>query len=345
MTRWLFLVVIAVNSAACTIYWGDDDCDYEAYPTEPQSGYVDPYTNQCQYAYYPPTCGGGYEDRPLAQPAGATCPGPCDYLTEAQCHDAAECRITYTGDACDPSTGSCLEQEFNHCWGIYGEPPTPGDCRSLDAYGCASRNDCSAVYSYGYYAADAESGAPAPVMTFLACQPEWETPTTGCEAITCEPGTHCVEECYPCDDADGDGICPPYCDAYCVPDATCDGVTCPLDTHCELECTIVEPSGDTSCSPVCMPDNGCEVVDCPPGSHCEETCVVIDCLPDTECPPPTCTVDCVPDGPSCETIADEATCVARPDCTSVYEGFNCTCDSSGNNCTCETLIWDRCETQ
>jgi hypothetical protein len=345
MTRWLVLVVIAVNSAACTIYWGDDDCDYEAYPTD-VAGTVDPYTNQCVfYGGGGGSCGDdGWGGAAEPAPNGAVCPGACDALAERDCAATAGCRTTYTSEWCDPSTdGPCPDQAFNHCWGVHPYGVVAGECWGLDAYSCASRDDCSAVYSFGYYAADAEAGAPAPTMTFQRCQPEWEPPG-GCDAITCEPGTHCVEECYPCDDADGDGVCPPYCDAYCVPDATCDGVTCPLDTHCELQCTTPDPStGTTTCDPVCMPDYACEVVDCPPGQHCEETCVVVDCLPDTECPPPVCTVDCVPDGPTCEMIGTEAECNARPDCTSVYNGFNCTCNADGT-CTCETLVWDRCET-
>jgi hypothetical protein len=57
--------------------------------------------------------------------------------------------------------------------------------------------------------------------------------------------------------------------------------------------------------------------------------------------PGECYATCQPTT-ACETLTDEATCNARGDCTSVYNGDNCTC-YPGGYCECEILTWDRCE--
>ena len=45
---------------------------------------------------------------------------------------------------------------------------------------------------------------------------------------------------------------------------------------------------------------------------------------------------------SCASLTDEASCLARPDCTAVYTGTDCTCDEAGD-CTCENEAYDKCE--
>jgi hypothetical protein len=54
------------------------------------------------------------------------------------------------------------------------------------------------------------------------------------------------------------------------------------------------------------------------------------CIPQHECPIA-----------ACETLSDEMSCIARGDCTAVYEGTDCTCYPNG--CSCENLTFDRCE--
>lgn len=46
---------------------------------------------------------------------------------------------------------------------------------------------------------------------------------------------------------------------------------------------------------------------------------------------------------ACETLATEAACTDRPDCTPVYDGDQCTCYPDG--CDCEILTYTHCETR
>lgn len=46
--------------------------------------------------------------------------------------------------------------------------------------------------------------------------------------------------------------------------------------------------------------------------------------------------------PACEEVAAETTCIARADCTPIYEGQNCSC--SGGTCTCQSWLYTSCAT-
>ena len=105
----------------------------------------------------------------------------------------------------------------------------------------------------------------------------------GSEAATCGPGTHCEETCYatPCTP---DGVCgPPVCEIECVPDGgpgSCTG---------DVWCDAIPPMCPVNTVPGIS--GGCWTGSCIPVWQCEQT--------------------------SCETLATEDACTARPDCTAL----------------------------
>jgi hypothetical protein len=218
----------------------------------------------------------------------------------------------------------------NDCSAVYQYVEAPGDdggfqnavsfvgCQPEPApQGCYSDTECPSGYEC---TADTECNPPpgcdpdggtcdsdAPEVCYGQCVPS----TNSCAAVDCGPGYHCEEECWPCDDADGDGMCEPFCQPTCVPDY-----------------------------------NTCAAIDCGPGYECQELCWPCDPLPDgTGCEGgPYCEPQCVPVEPQevCESLASEDACIARADCVAVYQGDDCECTPAG--CTCEILTYERCET-
>jgi hypothetical protein len=274
----------------------------------------------------------------------AECPSGYDCTADTECLPPPDCEF---GDACDsvcygqcvPSEGACTNVDCGY--GYHCEerceyetcPDENGDgicepCEDLNGDGLCDTSACEAV-----------------------CVPNYDS----CEAIDCGEGYECQKLCYGCDD--GDPACDvagPWCEPTCVPiePASCDAIDCGPGAHCELQCYPTDPDDPSvppgpmdECFPVCVPDAPVcdDLILCAPGTHCEQVCVA-ECTPDGECGPPVCTEECVPDGPTetCESLATEEACAARPDCTPVYTGEDCVCYPWG--CVCENLEYERCET-
>ncbi len=256
--------------AGCDLYFGGDDQPPCA-NWETGGGAVapnqlrNPDTGLCES-----TGGGGgcyaYDDvngctpcaYDLASPPSqdwGSCYSKCEGLDEQSCLGASGCIAAYdenTDYADAPSIST-----FKGCWATAPSGPIQGGgCWELDAQQCSRHDDCSMYYGYG-------DGIPPNALvapTFNRCGPE---PTTqGCSAVDCGPGSHCEDQCYPCDGKTGP--CAPQCSPVCVPD---------------------EPS--------------CNLIDCAPGYTCIETCTGMDPTSGGDggaIPPSQCYAQCVPDG-------------------------------------------------
>lgn len=319
-------------------------------------------------------------------PSGPAEPEDCWSLDAYACSRHNDCSAVYQQVEAPGDDGG-FQQTLSFV-GCQPEAPVQGcysDEECPSGYECTADTECTPPPGCDPDTGMCDSDSPQPC--YGQCVPS----TSSCAAVDCGPGYHCEEECWPCDDADGDGMCEPLCQPTCVPDyntctaidcgpgyecqelcwpcdplpdgtgcedgpycepqcvrigpQTCDDIDCGVGGHCEIQCWG-DPDGGTmdECQAVCVPDSGCAAVDCGPGYHCEETCEGA-CTPDGECPPPVCTIACVPDMPTdtCEALASEDACLARPDCTAVYQGENCECTPFGG-CTCEILTYERCET-
>ena len=84
----------------------------------------------------------------------------------------------------------------------------------------------------------------------------------------------------------------------------------------------------------CTGEIGCraEPPVCPEGTvpGRRDGCWTGFCIPEDQC-------DALP---ACSTLG-EGECVARGECSPVYEGIDCSCD--GDSCTCADWLYERCE--
>jgi hypothetical protein len=372
------LILLCILASGCGLYWGDDkqdDCVYNggtAGEGAPQ-GQRDPSTGICDYNY---GGGGGYCDGscgPCPEAGGAdipardwgSCNTACDALDESTCIATSGCHAAYldTGyDALVPSNS------FYGCWATapQWDDPAARACAGLDAQDCSELDNCSMIYT-----ADLETPT-----SFEQCVDE---SVGSCnEGQQCPMGSHCEQQCAPCNSIGCNDTCAPTC----VSDSTCDNVDCGTGSEC------VEQCGSTGCAPTCVP-SGTDPGSCtgtiqcnsaPPTCPTNTTPGIVNgcwsgyCIPTAECgshdpglcyaqvlcnsAPPSCPSGtlpgitngcwsgyCIPttgcEMPACEALATEDACDARSDCTPVYTGTDCTCTISG--CTCATETYARCE--
>jgi hypothetical protein len=369
MSRLLVLGICASFATGCQLYWsGDDvkndDCVDVAAPSgAPQQAYRDPATGTCEYF------GGGGGNCGCNQPCGGDalwipnwgqCYSACDGLDETTCMTTAGCHAAYD----DNPVADQSSYTFLGCWAT-ASPNTPTTpCANLDAQGCSEHDTCSMVYSGD---------------KFLECIDETQH---GCGVdIGCAPGSHCEQQCAPCNDL----ACTNTCNPTCVPDTTCAQIDCGSGYQCVEECdALVGP-----CTPTCVPtghDPGqCSgAISCnsaPPVCPTNTTAGIANgcwtgyCIPNADCSPhdpgqcyaavtctaaaPSCPMGtlpgvingcysgyCIPtyscEVPACETLSTEVACTARGDCAAVYTGSDCTCTMSGG-CTCATETYAKCE--
>jgi Cys-rich repeat protein len=204
----------------------------------------------------------------------------------------------------DPSTGQC-ETIGSPCpCGAFCEPPAnPTWPACAGACDALSENACLAAPGcHATYLA--RHGAPV----FAAC---WDLPITSASTGTC---------------------------------AGLSAVACAEHDNCAsmMASTTTGELAFTSCddepSALCLADS-----DCPGGESCDHTtCHLPPCDPGPS--GGACGGDCfgVCVAVPCDTLATDAACQARNDCSPVYSGTDCTCDSSGH-CTCQDLTFERCQ--
>jgi len=337
---WFAAVLgISLATAGCDFYFGggDDDCNYGGAYAEPDAaGYRNPFSGQCEYTgggggggcgVVPATDVGAPEAADWAQ-----CYSYCTGLDEQGCMATSGCRAIYRGN-CPEGLDCGIVEDYTYveCWATAPSGPVQGGgCEGLDAYECSRHDDCVARH----YPAGSCSGSeadcapgyydPTGVGAFESCAAE--APANGCYGNEdCGPNERCnaAEVCLPppgngngdCDPATPDcgGNVPTVCYGYCVPDAPDKG-TCTGDVLCDV------------LPPKCPPDSV-------PGIR--DGCWSGYCIPVNECETQT----------ACGDIANEYMCIARDDCSPIYEGINCTCDGGGlvPTCTCESWQFKSCE--
>lgn len=371
------LILLCIFASGCGLYMGDDDDDCvfnDGYNSAPQ-GQRDPSTGVCDYS----GGGGGYCDwscGPCPATGGAavpardwgTCNTNCDSLDEGTCIATAGCHAAYLDSGYDALVPS---ESFYGCWATapQWDDPAHTSCTGLDAQSCSELDHCSMVYS-GYYN-DATS------TKFEQCVDESQGSCGSGQQ--CPMGSHCEQQCAPCDGLGCNDTCAPTC----VSDTTCDTVNCGPGSQCVQQCDAFN-----GCTPTCVPtttDPGsCTgTISCnsgPPTCPANTTPGIANgcwsgyCIPNAECgahdpgqcyapvtcnsAPPSCPSGtlagvtngcysgyCIPtygcELPACEALGSENACDARSDCTPVYTGTDCTCTLNG--CTCATETYSRCE--
>jgi hypothetical protein len=370
--RWslLVLALLAPMLGGCGFYFGngdDDPCAWGANKAEPAIAYLplrNPETGQCDGGVYPcdDRCGPCPAARSLAD--WGACESECTYLDESACHATPGCFAAYH-DVWDAPPA------FWGCWQTAPSGPVGGSCANLDAQECSRHDNCIAIYSGSPDNAKFYSCAPEPTgltcaavdcgpgyhceeqchgnandpATMTGCYPVC-VPTLGCAAALCAPGTTCVETCSP--GPNGTLTCTINCVSTGGDPGACYGT---------VVCDLVEPACPSGTTPGTR--NGCYTGYCIPVAHCGPSdpgsCtgpLVCDALPPA-CPSGTVagivngcwSGYCIPQhacpAPACETLADEAACLARSECTPVYTGTGCSC--TPGTCTCQTLTWNRCQ--
>ena len=204
---------------------------------------------------------------------------------------------------CDEECGPCPDYATGDVQALPGWAVCGGVCEGLAESDCVGTVGCRAIY------ADAEAGA-----VYRDC---WGTDQSGpiqgggCEnldAYTCSMHDDCVAIHSP----------------DCAEGGNCVGAF----ARCGAE------SGDPGDPGLCYAPVTCDEI--PPSCPAETTpgirdnCYTGYCIPFPDCE----------SAPPCEEVAAEMTCIARTDCTPIYEGQNCTC--TAGTCTCQSWVYDSC---
>ncbi len=341
-------------------------------------------------------------------PLGTECaPDICpqDTVCVVACPDSPNARFDESGCTiqCIPTSNSCDTVGCGpgtHCEEQCDACPPNADCSgpftcnavcipnnptSCDQIACDLGSHCELTCLAGPIAGNNGNGHSQPPTLptppnidtcYATCVPNQPT---SCEAMTCGPGTHCEERCFPCDPIPGDTLCGASCDVQCVPDPspTCAAVTCAPGNACVERC-----NANGQCWPACVPVNPdpgsctgnlyCFAM--PPACPANTVAGIADgcwtgyCIPSNECGPNnpgTCGGNdaiCAVPPPSCPTgtvagqrngcwsgyCIPESQCNAGVTCESLTTEAACSnrndCITAytGEQCTCYP---DRCECQ
>lgn len=261
----------------------DDDDDYTCAAAAPAPE-RNPQTGQCETrGYYPcegdvllPEAPKGPTQYLEPLEPWAACYGGCEGQDEGSCRNDASCQTAY------------LDQDYWGCWELNTQLVTiDGDCASLNAAACSTRNDCVPVYNQLEVVPDPNTDEWGNSTLFARCDAESgdQPPPLSCANVLCNVGTHCEER------PEGPACVPNQQDpGSCYGDTFCDGLppNCPDGT---LPGII-----DGCWSGYCIPQNACEPA------------------------------------PSCQSVANEATCINRQDCLPLYVA----CEPNEN---CQYKYW------
>src|SRR5256885_1714586 len=140
------LAYALVLLAGCDLYFGhhqveDDQCVPDP---NPDISLRDPSTGACNTINFDCTC-----ENPcgIDLPLEPQCNGPCEGLPEGVCVATAGCHAAYQEGGPDRAPAT-----FTGCWDI--GPVTPihgGECGGLDAFTCASHDDCVSMFGTDKY--------------------------------------------------------------------------------------------------------------------------------------------------------------------------------------------------
>jgi hypothetical protein len=235
----------------------------------------------------------------------------------------------------NPETGLCeyfgggggggCGDPCNPCPDVPTEPdrvpvPTWGYCESqctgLDEASCTTTSGCRTIYTSNCIDDDC---IDEPL--YVDC---WSTDMQGpiqgggCEgldSLNCSMHDDCAAVHYPACGGTGDAEAPEPCGAagfgYCADEGN---PTDPGNCYGPVTCDQAPPA-------------------CPEGTTpgIKEGCYTGFCIPLEQCEQPA----------ACNTISNEASCIARADCSPIYRGEDCSCEDTV--CTCQTWIWESCQ--
>ncbi len=342
VTRGLVVALVFLTGCDLYFNDDDPPCAYAydvAYPEHlrnPQTGECQVSGGGCDSACGP--CAKAPEVG--AQLDWGTCFSDCEQLDESACITASGCRAAYTNSpggndgpaafrGCwavapsGPVQGSCegLDAQecsrHDDCSAYYNEGGFARTSQAPSAefafcaveqgggQGCYSDQECGDNAHCSTSDGDCQlppgcdGDQACPAVCYGRCVLDNDT----CTNVDCGPGSHCEQQCTPCDPSNPNEACDPGCGPVCVPDQACAKTTCPTGFECIEKCDDTHPTNP-----------GCGV----------------------------CTVTCEPiNGVTCEGLTD-AQCASREDCRAVYQGMDCTCYPN-TSCECEILTYERCE--
>ncbi|HLU68346.1 MAG TPA: hypothetical protein VKZ63_18810, partial [Kofleriaceae bacterium] len=244
-------------------------------------------------------------------PTWGYCESQCTGLDELTCIDTAGCRAIYVAGA------------FGDCWSTDQNGPIQGGgCAGLDAYECSRHDDCSAVHGVLEAFGEPEEDAPEfaiGIGAFESCIPEkgsCDADPESCEPIpgSCEGEAICPMAPPDCPSGTTPGIAGGCYTGYCIPLADCgDGDPDPGLCYAPVDDGQAPPACPEGTTPGIA--GGYYTGYCIPLALCEAA-------------------------PACADIPAEATCIAREDCTPLYEGVDCVCE--GDACTCADWVYTTC---
>lgn len=322
----LVTLLVSAASSGCFIYYdNDDDCDFgggldEPAIAVPAVGLRNPESGECEFF------GGGPRPFPCDDRCGP-CPEPAPVPAQRDPAPGAPGQAQPSWGFCESECtnldeASCLgatgcrgvyspENLFTECWSVDMTGPIRGQtCVGLGAWECSRSDECIAIHESDCGTSDPVPGFSCGAGEFLSCADE----PAGCfDSTECDDGYRCTAE----------DVCgtPPGCDPTVGCDAACYGVCVPDgpgSCHGEVFCDSLPPE----CPPDSVPGrrDGCWTGQCVPVNQCEDP------------PPPA----------ACAQVTDESVCIARPECTALYQGVNCECDVDGS-CQCSDWVFNGCE--
>ena len=140
LRTYMASLTLALGLSACTAT--DEQPFPYPCPQAPETMERNPRTGQCESrgsvcvpgAHTPQTHGKGAVGWLSLEP-WAACYGRCDGLDDASCRADDACQLGY------------LDGEVWGCWELNPTQVADGDCATLEAVGCTTRNDCVPHYA------------------------------------------------------------------------------------------------------------------------------------------------------------------------------------------------------
>lgn len=292
----------------CRYGGGDGDVDPGGAPGDYYDpGLRNPETGQCEYW----GGGGGQCDAcgncpPVGEgeaptPTWGSCESGCEGLDQATCEATPACRAIFV-DGDVPT--------FAACWPTDTSGPIQGGaCDGLGAFDCSLHDDCSAVHGA---LDDGDPGLVQAIGNFSYCIDEGGG---GSQVGSCEGMPTCELATPACPEGTTPGISGDCYTGYCIPLEDCgDGAPDPGSCYGE----VTDDQAPPACPEGTLPgvSNGLYTGYCIPEGACEEA-------------------------PACAETIGEASCIARADCTPIYEGQDCVCE--GDVCECAEWTFSHCE--
>ena len=239
------LLVTALSTGAC-IFTSDtiDDPHPHPCPAIAPAPERNPATGECEIrdGWACDQSGPSMEQAPLGEP-WAACYSACEELSDAACQETSGCQMAHF----DPDGGyDLLGESPLACWAVIPGTSVTGDCFGLDAWSCATRDDCRPVY---WPAGELTPASPDDGMEFSYCTAEHNANWPGdCyrDAICAMPPPSCPTGTLP-------GVGAGCWTGYCIPLEACEAApaceglgeaTCLSRSDCDALYVACEPNED-----------------------------------------------------------------------------------------------------